>query len=503
MKSDRLKNLFDFLPKSKVKAGDGLEEGLYPFYTSSANQTRYLDEYLYEPGCLVFGTGGKASVHFTTNRFATSTDCITIKPKPTAKIDAGYVFQYFKGNMQVLENGFKGAGLKHISKAYLTNIEIPYPEELDDQIRIAHLLSKVEGLIAQRKLNLQQLDNLLKSVFLELFGDPIKNPKGFTVKQLSEFYITPKDGTKCGPFGSALKKNELVESGIPVLNMDNIDLTGRMVPSFRMWVTDKKYQELRSYSVVDDDIIISRAGTVGKMCVVNMNEPAIISTNLIRLRLGPKLLPLYFVSLMTYCKDRVGRLKTGPDGALTHMNTGILDKLEFPYPPIDLQEQFSIIVDKVEGIKSQYKQSLTELEHLYGALSQKAFKGELALSKIPLVKRPKNKVTITIKKHEPIATDHSSREMKFSEDHLKTILSERKREVLSFKELSEIVNCNAFEPLKDGNYFEKLPEMEELQRLIIENLESSTSDIEQVFDYLSSEENEKNAKKQIAFRVKG
>lgn len=263
--------------------------------------------------------------------------------------------------------------------------EIPVPEEIDDQKRIAHLLGKVEGLIARRKHHLQQLDDLLKSVFLEMFGDPITNPRKFPVRKLSEFYINPKEGTKCGPFGSALKKDELVDSGIPVWNMDNIDPSGRMVLPFRMWITKEKYKELASYSVIDGDIIISRAGTVGKMCVARMSgKPAIISTNLIRLRLGNKLRPLHVVSLMIYCKGRVGRLKTGADGAFTHMNTGILDKLEFPYPPTELQNQFATIVEKVESLKTHYQQSLTDLESLYGALSQKAFKGELDLSRVAL-----------------------------------------------------------------------------------------------------------------------
>ena len=60
MKKAKLKDLFDYLPKSKVQAGDGLEEGMYPFYTSSENQSKYLNEYQHGPGCLVFGTGGKA-----------------------------------------------------------------------------------------------------------------------------------------------------------------------------------------------------------------------------------------------------------------------------------------------------------------------------------------------------------------------------------------------------------------------------------------------------------
>jgi type I restriction enzyme S subunit len=385
MKQAKLEDLFDYLPKSKIKAGDGLEEGKYPFYTSSEIQSKYLNDYQHGPGCLVFGTGGKASVHFTTSHFSTSTDCIAIKPKPEVEIDAGYVFQYFKGNIQVLENGFKGAGLKHISKAYLSDIQIPYPEEIDDQHRIAHLLCKVEGLIAQRKQHLQQLDDLLKSVFLEMFGDPILNPHSFPVRKLSEFYVSPKEGTKCGPFGSALKKEELVDSGVPVWNMDNIAADGRMVQPFRMWISPEKYDELVAYSVQDGDIIISRAGTVGKMCVARTNgQPAIISTNLIRLRLGDELRPLHFVSLMLYCKGRVGRLKTGADGAFTHMNTGVLDSLEFPYPAVELQDRFGEIAAKVASTKSCYQQSLTDLETLYGALSQQAFTGELDLSRVPI-----------------------------------------------------------------------------------------------------------------------
>jgi type I restriction enzyme S subunit len=279
---------------------------------------------------------------------------------------------------------------RSLTKTDFLNLEIPFPP-YEDQVRIAHLLSKVEGLIAQRKQHLQQLDDLLKSAFLEMFGDPILNPHGFAVRRLSEFYVNPKEGTKCGPFGSALKKDELVDSGVPVWNMDNIAADGQMVLPFRMWITAEKYKDLASYSVQDSDIIISRAGTVGKMCVAHMNgQPAIISTNLIRLRLSADLRPLHFVSLMLYCKGRVGRLKTGADGAFTHMNTGVLDSLEFPYPPVQLQDRFGEIAAKVRGIKSCYQQHLNDLEELYGALSQKAFKGELDLSRVRLPEVPKS-----------------------------------------------------------------------------------------------------------------
>lgn len=300
--------------------------------------------------------------------------------RPSSEVDRKFLYYWLKANERQIDALGTGSTFKAITQDTLKKIEIPVPP-LEDQIRIAHLLGKVEALIAQRKQHLQQLDDLLKSVFLEMFGDPIINPHKFPVRRLSEFYVNPKEGTKCGPFGSALKKDELVDAGVPVWNMDNIAADGQMVLPFRMWITNEKYDELSAYSVRDGDIIISRAGTVGKMCVARMNgQPAIISTNLIRLRLNSDLRSLHFVSLMLYCKRRVGRLKTGADGTFTHMNTGVLDSLEFPYPPKELQNKFGEIADRIEGIKSRYKQSHSDLESLFGALSQQAFNGELNLS---------------------------------------------------------------------------------------------------------------------------
>jgi type I restriction enzyme S subunit len=212
-----------------------------------------------------------------------------------------------------------------------------------------------------------------------MFGDPVKNEKGFPLKKLEELYISKKEGTKCGPFGGALKKEEFVESGIPVWNMDNISKKGELVSVINLWITKEKYNILNSYSVINGDIIISRAGTVGKMCVVKTSfENSIISTNLIRLRLNKSLLlPMYFVSLMTYFKERISRLQTGAEGAFTHMNTGVLNDIIFPNPPIELQIQYAERVQLIETQKEQAQEALAKSEALFKGLLQQAFNGEL------------------------------------------------------------------------------------------------------------------------------
>ncbi len=378
MKTATVKKLFNFQKKSKIKAGEGLDQGKYPFYASSKTLSKYMDNYLYEPTCLVFGTGGKASVHLATTPFATSTDCLVIRPKPDTEIDINYVFQYLKGNIRVLEQGFKGAGLKHISKKYLSKLQIPYPEELNDQKRIAHLLGKMEGLIARRKQHLQQLDELLKSVFLEMFGDPVRNEKGWKKKLLRKLAMV-----KIGPFGSLLHAEDYITGGIPLVNPSHV-VDGEIKIDESLTITEKKFCELSSYHLALNDVVIARRGEIGRCALVKTKSKLLCGTGSMFARITDEYLPL-MLQFMIFRTSLKSYLESKAKGVtMKNLNSSILENMEVIYPPIDLQNQFAVIVEKVEGIKTQYQQSLTELENLYGALSQKAFKGELDLSRVLL-----------------------------------------------------------------------------------------------------------------------
>ena len=118
-------DVFEFQKKSKIKAGDGKESGRFPFYTSSSELSKYVDNALFDEESLVFGTGGKASVHFADGKFSVSTDCLVAQVKDEKKIVPKFYYYYLKGNIRILEKGFKGAGLKHISKSFISDIELP------------------------------------------------------------------------------------------------------------------------------------------------------------------------------------------------------------------------------------------------------------------------------------------------------------------------------------------------------------------------------------------
>jgi type I restriction enzyme S subunit len=378
MITEKFNQLFLFGSKSKIKAGDGLKKGRFPFYTSSPILSKWIETEQHFDEALIFGTGGSASIHYVNEPFSTSTDCLVAIAKPYKSFNTKFVYYYIFSNIRILEQGFKGAGLKHISKPYIQNIDIPLPD-LETQDKIVAILDKAKKLIEKREQTIKMFDELLRATFLDMFGDPVKNEKGFELRNLTEFYIDPKNGTKCGPFGSALKIEDYTEDGTPVWNMDNISKNMEFNPKPNLFIPNEKFNELQRYNVVNDDIIISRAGTVGKMCVVKSEfQNSILSTNLIRLRLNSDLLlPKYFIYLMKYSKGGIIRLKKGGEDAFSHMNTGILDSISFPYPQISLQNKFYKIYSKIEASKEKLNQSKSQLENLLKGLSQRAFKGEL------------------------------------------------------------------------------------------------------------------------------
>lgn len=250
---------------------------------------------------------------------------------------------------------------------------------LDPQLKkIVAILDKADNMKQWREESDKLTNDFLVSVFLEMFGDPIKNPHRFDIVKLKNVFSKSRVGLKCGPFGSALKKSEYVKSGVPVWTMDNI-VDGVFSEEDCLYITDKKFEDLKSYQVQNGDIIISRAGTVGKMCVINSSAiKSIISTNLIKLSLDRNLInPIYFTCLMEYCKGRVGRLKTGADGSYTFMNTKVLETLEVPLPPISYQDTFARIFEQSKIIKKLQLDSENELRAFFNALMQKILNGEL------------------------------------------------------------------------------------------------------------------------------
>jgi len=339
-------------------------------------------KYALAPGDIVFArTGATTGKSYLIDACPNGTvfGSYLIRVRPTCVVDPRFLARFFQTSYywQQIKRSSSGSAQAGVNASKLRALGIPVPP-LPEQRRIAAILAKADAVRRKRQQTLDLADEFLRSAFLDMFGDPVTNPKGWPVKKLLEAFVTDRPPTKCGPFGSALRKEEYAETGIPVLTMDNI-VGNSFALEGCLFVTREKWEVLSQYEVQEGDIIISRAGTVGKMCEVpRLGMPTIISTNLIRLSLNPQVLdPAYFVALMTYCRGRMGILRSGADGSYSFMNTGILRDLRVPFPSQDEQARWRHLVVTMRSGMSNLLLNYATLEALSNSFLQGAFRGRL------------------------------------------------------------------------------------------------------------------------------
>lgn len=307
-------------------------------------------------------------------------------------LQADYLLRYLKsgwGNAQIRANT-EGAVRNSLKFKGLESINLPLPP-LDDQVRITHLLGKVEGLIAQRKQHQQQLDDLLKSLFLEMFGPGSPGYEDWPLVEIRELAAKHKGAMRTGPFGSNLLHSEFTsDGGVAVLGIDNA-VQNTFVWGERRFISNEKYQELQSYRVFPGDVIVTIMGTIGRSAVIPDDIPVAINTkHLAAITLNREIANPLFLSYSIHSSPFVLKQFANKNrGAImSGLNLGIIKETKIRRAPIDLQDRFAEIHSHVDQLKSLYQQSLIDLESLYGVLSQRAFKGELDLSRVALPDAP-------------------------------------------------------------------------------------------------------------------
>ncbi len=370
-----LEKLVDFEKKSKRKAGDGKKEGRYNFFTSSPIQSMYIDEYDYEGEHIIFGTGGSASVHYCNDKFSTTADCIVVKVKDDMKdgVSTKFIYYYLLYRLDILERGFRGAGLKHISKNYLKKVPVLTTSDIDQQKRIVEMLDEADKLVQLRQEADMLTDEYLRSVFYEMFGDPFKNTKDFDFITLKDYCET----IQIGPFGSQLHKSDYVENGVPIINPTHIiDRKISVNPNFS--ITSEKYKALPNYHLKAGDVIMGRRGEMGRCALVTEKETGwFCGTGSLFIRLKKELNPVFILYLLSGSSS-VKYLENEAKGVtMKNLSKKVIENIKFGYPSIDIQNQFAEIVREVEELREYQKKSGEKINDFFQSILQKAFRGEL------------------------------------------------------------------------------------------------------------------------------
>ena len=341
----KIKDILSFQKKSKIKASEGLKIGKYNFYTSSKEQNKFLDYYEYSNEALIVGTGGNANIHHSYGEFSVSTDCFVLESKDKNFL-IEFIYRYLLKNIYILENGFRGAGLKHISKEYLENIKIPIIS-LEKQKIIVKILKNIDIFINKNKQIKNELSFLNKSLFTSIFGDIKTNDKNwelFEIKEISNILTrgkTPK---------------YTLSSNIFVINQACIYWDKIKYENIKFHVEDENLLFLKNKDVL---INSTGTGTLGRMNIIQniINEKFTIDSHVMLIRLkDEKTLPLYFINIFMnekYQKDLLLKCVNGSTNQI-ELSKEKFSNFKIPIPPIELQKKFTERIEKIEKLSFRY-----------------------------------------------------------------------------------------------------------------------------------------------------
>lgn len=340
-------------------------------FVDENDYNKYKERYIPHKGNILLsniGTIGKSLLIDEEKDFLIAWNIFLIKVNES-KINSKFLNFYFQYlDMSNYYNKYlTGGTVKFINKKTMENIEIPNIS-LVNQIKIAEELEKVQKMIDIREKQIKKLDELIKSQFLEMFGDININDKKWNED------ILKNNLSVVG--GYAFKSSEFQENGIPILRIGNIN-TGQFRPKDLMFWKEEK--SLENYAIYPDDVLMSLTGTVGKedygnICIIGNEYPKYyLNQRNAKLNIKETLKKEYisYALRVPEIKRRLTGISRGVRQA--NISNKDIENLKLPIPPIELQNQFADFVKKINKQKLGIQKSLEEMKKLQESLMNKYF----------------------------------------------------------------------------------------------------------------------------------
>lgn len=341
---------------------------IYPVY-GGGGATFKMDTYNRE-NCLVVSrfAMSKQCTRFVEGKFYLNDSGLTVKPKNEKELAQEYLDYLLLTLNDTIYSLSRGTAQRNLNVQKFRKLEIKYPDSIELQLHIANLLSKAENLIAQRKESIRLLDEFLISTFLEMFGDPVKNEKGWAVCNLSDLGSLDRGVSKARPRNLP----ELLGGIYPLIQTGDVTNAGIYITKYKQTYSELGLKQSKLWP--KGTMLITIAANIAQTSILSFD--ACFPDSVVGFVTNTKKARVLYVHFLFKFFQALLESKASQT-AQKNINLDILRNLKVPCPPIELQSQFTKIVEKTESLKTQYQQSLQELENLYGSLSQKAFRGEL------------------------------------------------------------------------------------------------------------------------------
>ena len=340
----RLGDICDFLLKSKRQASYGQEHGKYPFYTSSKDLTKYCDEIDYKDESLIIGTGGNANIKINKN-FSCSTDNFIVKSKNNQILNY-YLYYWFINNMIKLEECFHGSTIKHISKGDLENIKIPIPS-LSVQQQIVESLDLYYNTIEYNNKLIDNYEKIKKGI---IWMNTIN-----VDKQKIEDIATIKGGKRLDT--TEKYSDEITDFYyIQVTEFENIN-----DENYKN-INENIYKRLINYKLESNSILISIAGTIGRIALYKSNKKSILTENAVKL-VNVKINNYYLFNILKSQEIQNKFQNSYKQATIPKLSLDTIRNTNIPIPSKEIQEYIVQKCDYYDNLINTLKQENEKLQN--------------------------------------------------------------------------------------------------------------------------------------------
>ncbi len=319
----------------------------------------------------IFATLGEVSI---LNIDATTNQAIAgIKLRNESEINIDFFYLYLKSLKDEVNRIGRGVAQNNINLSILKNFIIPLPP-LETQKQIAAVLDKCTSLISKYKKILEKYDTLIKSRFIEMFGDPILNPMGWEIKPMGDLLSVLTDFSANGSYKTLDSNVIMYDEPNYALMIRTTDLESGDFRNNVKWVDEKAYNLLSKSKIYGKEIIMNKIGSAGKVYLMpELNIPVTLGRNAFLFRYKENINSVYIYFLLT---SEYGQNEIKPyiRGAVTKTITkDDVRKIRIPVPPLTLQNDFVTFVQQIDKSKFAVQKSLEKAETLYKSLMQEYF----------------------------------------------------------------------------------------------------------------------------------
>ena len=379
---DSLRKPINSKERSARIEGKSVDE-LYPYY-GATGLVGYIDDYITDGEYVLLGEDGAPfldafaqKAYVISGKTWVNNHAHVLKARGDSKFLCYYLNSFnYKGYVS-------GTTRLKLTQGQIKQIPIPCPalsEQRRIVSRIEELFSSLDNAVETLQKTKEQLTVYRQAVLKEAFDSAEKDCK---MLPISEILTKTRKGMSTGPFGTMIKKSDHKASGVPMLGIENIG-RGQFVDGNKIFVTEEKAEELKSFSLKVGDIIISRSGTVGEICAIpERAEGSLLSTNLMRVSLDNDIIRSdYFISLFQskgIVLDQIKELCKG--STRDFLNQTILKQIVFPVPDIERQAKIVSIIEArmsvCDSIERTVNTALTQAEAMRQSILKYAFEGHL------------------------------------------------------------------------------------------------------------------------------